>query len=102
MKEQNCGDSRRRVTQPRARLPLDGCNVAIVDRVNTTMAVWMGTTINCCQCHNHKYDPITQEDYFRLRAFFEPIHVRQDRVPGEADPGPFQEYDYSTLRESTT
>lgn len=43
-------------------------NVAVIDRVNTTMAVWMGTTINCAQCHNHKYDPITQEEYFRLYA----------------------------------
>jgi uncharacterized membrane protein len=45
-------------------------NVAVVDRVNTTMAVWMGTTINCCQCHNHKFDPISQEEYFRLFAIF--------------------------------
>jgi hypothetical protein len=44
-------------------------NVAVVDRVNTTMAVWMGTTIACAQCHNHKYDPITQEEYFRFFAF---------------------------------
>lgn len=43
-------------------------NVAIVDRVNTTMATWMGTTINCCQCHSHKYDPISQEDFYRLFA----------------------------------
>lgn len=45
-------------------------NVAVVDRVNTTMAVWMGTTINCCQCHHHKYDPLSQEEYYRLFAFF--------------------------------
>ncbi len=45
-------------------------NVAVVDRVNTTMAVWMGTTINCCQCHSHKYDPISQEEYYQLFAFF--------------------------------
>jgi uncharacterized protein DUF1553/uncharacterized protein DUF1549/cytochrome c len=45
-------------------------NVAVVDRVNTTMAVWMGTTVNCAQCHNHKYDPISQEDFFRLFAIF--------------------------------
>ncbi len=45
-------------------------NVAIVDRVNTTMAVWMGTTMACAQCHTHKYDPITQEEYFRFFAFF--------------------------------
>lgn len=43
-------------------------NVAIVDRVNTTMAVWMGTTMACAQCHSHKYDPLTQEEYFRLFA----------------------------------
>ncbi|MCC9600361.1 PSD1 and planctomycete cytochrome C domain-containing protein [Stieleria sp. JC731] len=45
-------------------------NVAIVDRVNTTMAVWMGTTMACAQCHTHKYDPITQEEYFKFFAFF--------------------------------
>ncbi|MBC8351071.1 MAG: DUF1553 domain-containing protein [Planctomycetes bacterium] len=45
-------------------------NVAIVDRVNTTMAVWMGTTMACAQCHTHKFDPITQEEYFRFFAIF--------------------------------
>ncbi len=43
-------------------------NVAIVDRVNTTLATWMGTTIACAQCHTHKYDPITQEEFFKLFA----------------------------------
>ncbi|MCA9080831.1 MAG: DUF1549 domain-containing protein, partial [Planctomycetaceae bacterium] len=43
-------------------------NVAIVDRVNTTMAVWMGTTMNCAQCHNHKYDPISQQEFFQFFA----------------------------------
>jgi hypothetical protein len=43
-------------------------NVAIVDRVNTTMATWMGTTIACAQCHSHKYDPISQEEFFKLFA----------------------------------
>jgi mono/diheme cytochrome c family protein len=45
-------------------------NSAVVDRVNTTMQVWMGTTIRCAQCHNHKYDPISQEEYFKFFAFF--------------------------------
>ena len=45
-------------------------NVAVVDRVNTTLAVWMGTTIACAECHTHKYDPITQDEYFQLFAFF--------------------------------
>ncbi|MFV0446556.1 MAG: DUF1553 domain-containing protein [Planctomycetaceae bacterium] len=43
-------------------------NVAVVDRVNTTMAVWMGTTMACAQCHTHKYDPITQHEYFQFFA----------------------------------
>ncbi len=45
-------------------------NVAVVDRVNTTMAVWMGTTMACAQCHTHKFDPITQHEYFQFFAFF--------------------------------
>ena len=45
-------------------------NAAIVDRVNTTMSVWMGTSFACAQCHTHKYDPITQAEYFRMFAFF--------------------------------
>ena len=42
----------------------------LVDRVNTTATVWLGTTLACAQCHNHKYDPLTQRDYFRFLAFF--------------------------------
>jgi hypothetical protein len=45
-------------------------NVAIVDRVNTTYAVWMGTTMACAQCHSHKYDPISQQEYFQAFAIF--------------------------------
>lgn len=45
-------------------------NEAIVDRVNTTFAVWMGTTMACAQCHTHKYDPITQEEYFQVFDIF--------------------------------
>lgn len=42
---------------------------ALVDRVNTTFAVWMGSTFNCAQCHNHKYDPFTTVEYYRVMAF---------------------------------
>ena len=44
--------------------------MAIVDRVNTTMSVWMGTTMACAQCHDHKYDPISQKEYFQFFAIF--------------------------------
>jgi hypothetical protein len=43
-------------------------NVAVVDRVNTTLTTWMGVSVACAQCHNHKYDPISQKEYFGLFA----------------------------------
>ncbi len=64
------------------------------DNVEHTAKAFLGLTVNCAHCHDHKYDPITQEDYFRLRACFEPLELRHERVAGEADPGPFPKYDY--------
>ena len=51
----------------------------VADRVNTTGTVWLGTTLECARCHNHKYDPFTQQDYYQLFAFFNntPIEVEQ-------------------------
>jgi len=43
----------------------------VVDRVNTTGSVWMGLTFACAHCHTHKYDPISQEEYFGIYAFFD-------------------------------
>jgi len=42
----------------------------VIDRVNTTATVWLGSTLECAQCHNHKYDPFSQKDYYRLFAYF--------------------------------
>ncbi len=53
----------------------------IVDRVNTTSTVWLGSTLGCAQCHNHKYDPFTQKDYYRMYAFFENSEYRIGTEP---------------------
>jgi hypothetical protein len=44
--------------------------VAVKDRVDTTATVWLGTTLECAQCHGHKHDPFTQKEYYQLYAFF--------------------------------
>ena len=51
------------------------------DLVEHTSKAFLGLRLNCAHCHDHKYDPITQEEYFKFRAFFEPIELRHDRVP---------------------
>ena len=54
----------------------------LVDRVNTTSTVWLGTTLGCAQCHSHKYDPLSQKDYYRMLAFFANTEY-ETRVAGD-------------------
>lgn len=49
--------------------PLEFRFYAVVDRVKVTGAAWLGLTLGCAQCHSHKFDPITQRDYYRFTAF---------------------------------
>jgi hypothetical protein len=55
---------------------------AVVDRVNTTATVWLGTTLACAQCHTHKYDPFTQQEYYQFLAFF---NSNADRSTSDGD-----------------
>ena len=54
-------------------------------RWTTRRSAFLGITAKCARCHDHKYDPLSQEEYYRFRSFFEPYEVRVDRVPGEVD-----------------
>src|SRR5579884_1773646 len=54
---------------------------AVMDRVNTTATVWLGLTLGCAQCHDHKYDPLTAKDYYRFYAFFN--NVPEKGLDGE-------------------
>jgi len=48
----------------------------VIDRVNTTATVWMGLTMGCVQCHDHKYDPFSQKEYYQLYAYFNNVTER--------------------------
>ncbi len=52
---------------------------SIVDRTNTTATIWLGSTLACAQCHDHKYDPFSQKDYYRFFAFFNNTVDGQER-----------------------
>ncbi len=62
-------------------------NAYIVDRVNTTTTVWLGLTMACAQCHDHKYDPVSQKEYYQLYAFFHNVPENGlDGAKGNAAP----------------
>jgi hypothetical protein len=58
-------------------------NEAIIDRMDAMGKAFLGLTVNCCQCHNHKYDPIAQKDYYQLFAFLNSDDEPQMEVPSK-------------------
>ncbi|MEX2169142.1 MAG: PSD1 and planctomycete cytochrome C domain-containing protein [Pirellulales bacterium] len=59
----------------------------VIDRVSTTGTVWMGLTLGCARCHDHKYDPISQKEFFELFAFFNTVDEQGlDGHRGNAQP----------------
>ena len=67
--------------------PDEYLNKYVVDRVNTVGAVWLGLTVGCTECHDHKYDPLTTREFYRMYAFFHNVpekgldRIRTDNPP---------------------
>ena len=74
-------DSTASIFQEEDRLRAD----MMSDLTNTTAAAFLGMTMSCCQCHDHKYDPLLQTDHYRLRAFFAGVTARDDLAVSLAD-----------------
>ena len=61
-------------------------NYWLDDVVEHTAKAFLGLTLNCCRCHDHKYDPLSQDEYYSWRAFFEPYQVRLDSLTSNTSP----------------
>ncbi|MBL8819730.1 MAG: PSD1 domain-containing protein [Planctomyces sp.] len=66
----------------------------VIDRTNSIGSVWLGVTLGCCQCHSHKYDPISHDDYYRLAAFFNSI---DETGKAGREAGPYLSVESSTV-----
>jgi hypothetical protein len=64
----------------------------LVDRASTVGTVWLGLTVGCAQCHDHKYDPITQRDFYSLMAFFENSDELDLEAPLPGEWGIYRQY----------
>lgn len=73
---------------------------AIKDRIDTTGQVWMGLTMGCAKCHSHKYDPITQRDYYSMFAIFNQTadSDKGDEFPTRAIPTLFQRAEQQAIQ----
>ena len=58
------------------------------DRVRNASTVWLGATLGCAECHDHKFDPFTTKDFYRFAAFFADVKEQAVALPGPAYPGP--------------
>ncbi len=62
----------------------------VADRANTTGSVWLGLTVGCAMCHDHKFDPISQKEYYRFYAFFDSSREASLEAPLPQEVVPYQ------------
>ncbi len=60
---------------------------SVIDRADTTSAVFLGLTMECCRCHDHKYDPITQKEFYRFSAYFNSVNEKGADTASRQDRG---------------
>jgi hypothetical protein len=60
--------------------PEEGRDAILTEMTNTTSSVFLGLTVGCAKCHDHKYDPIPQKDFYRMKAFFASVQMNKDGV----------------------
>ena len=61
----------------------------VIDRTNTVGTVWLGLTVGCAQCHDHKYDPLSQQEYYQLFSFFNSADEAEIAAPLAGEMGPY-------------
>src|SRR5204863_824947 len=98
-----------RMTNEGGSVPEEWRLEGVADRVATFGTAFLGLTTECARCHDHKYDPITQRDYYALSAFFNSIdeHGLYDRAdiiptPSLLLPTPEQERELAAARDAVT
>jgi Protein of unknown function (DUF1549)/Protein of unknown function (DUF1553) len=61
----------------------------VIDRTNAVGTTWLGLTVGCAQCHDHKFDPLTQREYYQLFAFFNTMKEEDIQAPLGGELGPY-------------
>jgi mono/diheme cytochrome c family protein len=64
-------------------------NLYIVDRVSTMGVTWLGLTVGCAQCHDHKYDPLTQREFYQMYSFFHNVPEKGKDGVRDHNPSPY-------------
>ena len=78
-------------------------NQVVIDTVKIVSTGLLGMSVGCAQCHDHRYDPISQEDYYRLRAVFEPtLNPKRWKVPGNRAVSLYTDEDHEKAAEIET